>query len=588
MGYTIPGWLDQVLDYIGIHFPNVDEDDYRHMATAMREFADKFEGHGADAHKTVEQILASSKGWAVHSMQTHWNQVKAGHLDKIPELARLFADALDVVADVIFGMKTKAEAELAVMAGSVGLSIGAAFFTGGLSAVLGAAEITAMRQLVKRIIDEAVDQIVNELIAKVSEPVNAKLEAMIEDAVLNLAEDAFSLPPDPTTGGAGGGGAGGGGADGGHGHGHGGMKLASAGGGGGMELASASGGPGGGGDLHIDHEEFESGAGKLSFHGSELHLNSAAPLGRAKGLFGRTRGKDAFTHPFESMIHGALEGCEKALVKVGKHLTEVVPDRARGISRVHKGNDIEIGDRVKRIEAGRHRDGDTPMYLLNADGSVYQLHHNGDKTRVRGDEEGLPDVVGNDGKVWRYRQAVDGGTNPYPVKEPSAGGPKVQSRRLDPDETSDLAYATQLARYAKGDYSNGNYAAAHYVDSNGNKFILVGHSQGVHSERTIGYPVLKFGNKEGIQSLYTEREPCQDASSWCDQWLAQHFDEKLPVTHSHSYDQTRGPDGKRDPNMDAEHKEFIKNLRDWHSRHGLGAGMMTESDGAAMKAARGK
>ncbi|GHE24147.1 hypothetical protein [Streptomyces thermodiastaticus] len=40
MGHTLPGWLDQVLDYIGIHFPNVDEDDYRHMATAMREFAD--------------------------------------------------------------------------------------------------------------------------------------------------------------------------------------------------------------------------------------------------------------------------------------------------------------------------------------------------------------------------------------------------------------------------------------------------------------------------------------------------------------------------------------------------------------------
>ncbi|MGW0210664.1 WXG100-like domain-containing protein, partial [Streptomyces sp. NPDC003233] len=210
MGYTIPGWLDQVLDYIGIHFPNVDEDDYRHMATAMREFADKVEGHGADAHKAVEQILASSKGWAVHSMQTHWNQVKAGHLDKIPELARLFADACDVVADIIFGMKTKAEAELAVMAGSVGLSIGAAFITGGLSAVLGAAEITAMRQLVKRIIDEAADQIVNELLAKVTEPVNAKLEAMVEDAVLNLANDAFSLPPDATGAGKGGSAGGGG------------------------------------------------------------------------------------------------------------------------------------------------------------------------------------------------------------------------------------------------------------------------------------------------------------------------------------------------------------------------------------------
>jgi hypothetical protein len=126
-------------------------------------------------------------------------------------LARLFADACDVVADIIFGMKTKAEAELAVMAVSVGLSIGAACFTGGLSAVLGAAEVTAMRQLVKRIMDEAADQIVNELIAKVTEPVNAKLEAMVEDTVLNLADDAFSLPSYPAGGGAHVGGADGGG-----------------------------------------------------------------------------------------------------------------------------------------------------------------------------------------------------------------------------------------------------------------------------------------------------------------------------------------------------------------------------------------
>ena len=40
----------------------------------------------------------------------------------------------------------RAEVELAVMAGSVGLSIGLAWVTGGLSAVLGAAEIAAMRR----------------------------------------------------------------------------------------------------------------------------------------------------------------------------------------------------------------------------------------------------------------------------------------------------------------------------------------------------------------------------------------------------------------------------------------------------------
>ncbi|MGV9343030.1 WXG100-like domain-containing protein [Streptomyces sp. NPDC003688] len=572
MGYTLPGWLDDVLDFIGINFPNVDEDDYREMADAMRDFADKFEGHGADAHKSVERILASSHGWAVDSMEKHWSQVKAGHLDKIPELARLFADACDIVADIIFGMKTKAEAELVIMAGSLGISAGLAVVTGGLSALIGAAEVTAMRQVIKRLIDEAVDRIVDELIARVTEPVNAKLEAMIEDAVLNMVDDAFSLPPVPNGG------------DGAHGH-HG-MKLASA-GDSGLSLASSGAGSSAA-DLFIDHDEFEHGAGRLSTHGSELRLAGISPLGRARGAFGRTRGRDAFTQPFDAMLHGALTGCEKAMVKVGKHLRDTIPERVKATSRLHKGTDLDVEDRVKRIKTEHGGDGKTPMYLLNADGSVYRLHHDGSKVRVKGDETGLPDVVREDGKVWRYRQSVDGGKNPYPVEEPASGGPKVRSRRLAPDEANDLAHATQLARYAKADYSNGNYAASHYLDSNGNRFILVGHSQGVHSERTIGYPVLKHGNKKGIGPLYTEREPCQDASSWCDQWLAQHFDEKMDVTHSHSYDQTKDANGKRDSQMDREHKEFVRNLRDWHGRHGLDAGMMTESDGAAMKAARGK
>ncbi|MFE4252106.1 hypothetical protein ACFRU3_21885 [Streptomyces sp. NPDC056910] len=50
MGYVLPGWLDEVLDFIGIKWPNVDEDDCREMATAVREFAEQFEGHGASAH----------------------------------------------------------------------------------------------------------------------------------------------------------------------------------------------------------------------------------------------------------------------------------------------------------------------------------------------------------------------------------------------------------------------------------------------------------------------------------------------------------------------------------------------------------
>jgi RHS repeat-associated protein len=334
MGYTLPGWLDEILDFIGINFPNVDEDDYREMATAMRDFADTFEGHGAGAHKAVAAMLASSEGWAAEAIEKHWDKVKTGHLDKVPELARLFADACDVVADIIFGMKTKAEAELAVMAGSVGLSLGLAAFTGGLSALLGAAEITAMRQLVKRIVDEAADRIVEELVARVTEPVNAKLEAMIEDAVLDLAEGAFSMPAD--------------GGGGGHGPGHGGMQLASAGGG-------VGGGERGGPhkETRVDHFGLEDGSRKVSLHGGDLKLNASDPLGRAKTAFGRTKGKDPFTEVFESVLHGALDGSEKALGKITKHVTETLPDRVRAGSKLQNHTDLGIGDKVRAINTGK-------------------------------------------------------------------------------------------------------------------------------------------------------------------------------------------------------------------------------------------
>jgi hypothetical protein len=75
------------------------------------------------------------------------------------------------------------------------------------------------------------------------------------------------------------------------------------------------------------------------------------------------------------------------------------------------------------------------------------------------------------------------------------------------------------------------------------------------------------------------------APSWCDQWLATHFKQDLEVTHSHSYDQTKGPFGKRVPGMDREHRDYVRYLKKWHAQHGLSAGMMTEADGAAMRAA---
>jgi hypothetical protein len=62
----------------------------------------------------------------------------------------------------------------------------------------------------------------------------------------------------------------------------------------------------GAGRVFIEHEEYENGAGKLSRHGEAMSTDSLGSLGRAKGAFGRTRGRDPFTQAFDSVLHGAL------------------------------------------------------------------------------------------------------------------------------------------------------------------------------------------------------------------------------------------------------------------------------------------
>ncbi|WP_327350744.1 DUF6531 domain-containing protein [Streptomyces sp. NBC_01304] len=330
MGYVLPGWLDEILDFIGINFPNVDEDDYREMADAMRELADAFDGHSAEAQAAVSRLLSSSEGWAVDALQDHWGKVKASHLDQLPDVARQFANAMDVVADIIYGMKIKAEVELGVLAASVGVSMGLAFVTGGLSALIGAAEIAAMREVVRRLVKEAAEQIVDQVISMVTEPVAAKLEEMVSDAVLDLANDAIQ----PATGGAAA------------------MQLNSASG-------SSGGGPGGGtGTMRIDHAEYEKGAGDMGRLSERSLKNLTGPLDRAHNAHGRARGKDALTAPIDGIVDGAAKAFKKTVTAVIKHNGETVPKNMRDTSENHKRNERGVADDLDKIMKGR--DGTAP------------------------------------------------------------------------------------------------------------------------------------------------------------------------------------------------------------------------------------
>lgn len=66
-----------------------------------------------------------------------------------------------------------------------------------------------------------------------------------------------------------------------------------------------------------------------------------------------------------------------------------------------------------------------------------------------------------------------------------------------------------------------NFAVGRYIaPETGKEMILVGDSEGPHSERTLGYPLLKHGKEANLAAVYTEREPCQDPPSAINSWTS--------------------------------------------------------------------
>ncbi|MFI7387363.1 nucleic acid/nucleotide deaminase domain-containing protein [Streptomyces sp. NPDC049813] len=547
MGLVLPSIIDEALDLIGVSWPNVDEDDYFEMATSMRDFAEEFEGRGGDADKAVTRILGSSEGWAVEAMQKHWSYVRSHHLEKIPEVARLFADACDGVGQIIRGLKVKAGVELGILAGTIVAELAAAPFTLGLSAAAAAGEIALMRTIVKRLIDEAVEQIVDALISKVTEPVTGKLQELVADMTLDLAEGAFNPGDKP-----------------------GGLHLASA----GDSDGEGSGSGGAGKRTAIDHVEFEDGAGKVSRHGSDMGSQSGIHLGKSKSSFGRTKGKDALTATFDGILEGAFDVMEKASKKAADHVTHTLPERVKAASRHQKRKDHDVRDEVDRVDVKKaKRDDSTPMYLLSDDGTIRHLHPNGTTTPVaHNDSSGVTDVLGD--KAWYPWNNTE-----KQRKNKRGKSGTVSSTKVAPGST-ELARATQLGRHAnrserRDSYvPGGNYASALHDDGKGNRFILVGASGEAHSERSIGHPLIKKGHEGNVGELYTEREPCQKNPK-CDKYLAREFRDDLEVTHSQKYDQHEKDANGEDLSKykkDREHRAYVKWLHDEWDRKGHSGG----------------
>ncbi|MFG2895300.1 hypothetical protein [Streptomyces sp. NPDC048248] len=100
--------------------PNVDEDDYREMANAMREFAGDIDEGANETHTAIQSLVGSAGGsLAIEAMNAHWSKINGTHLKGLADCGRMAATAMDGVAILIEGTKIGALVQLGILAAEV-------------------------------------------------------------------------------------------------------------------------------------------------------------------------------------------------------------------------------------------------------------------------------------------------------------------------------------------------------------------------------------------------------------------------------------------------------------------------------------
>ncbi|CAH9416043.1 Rhs-family protein [Streptomyces globisporus] len=351
MAVTVPDWADTMLDLIGINWPNVDEDAYRDMADALREFADDVEDDGHLANQHVQRLLSSGSGEALDALKGHWGKVKNKHVKDLASGARTIAGALDNAATAIEAMKYAAIVHLGVLAGKAGISMALIPVTGGLSMLIGGAAIAVAQQAIRRIIKECMEEVVGYIVSALTEPAVAALENMAADLAVQVGANALGLQDGVDMNQVGRSGKEG-------------FNEGVAGAKDSLQLASADGpGPAPGKGVHIEHAEHTRAGTKLNLVSVDVHGKTAGKLSKARTHHGRSRGKDDIAGALDPVIDKAMKALGKANKAMGDHFGKTLPKAVKEISENQKKIELDIKEMMSKgvkVRKGDKEDGPRP------------------------------------------------------------------------------------------------------------------------------------------------------------------------------------------------------------------------------------
>ncbi|MFD4405539.1 hypothetical protein ACFWPH_22555 [Nocardia sp. NPDC058499] len=195
MAIELPHEVVVFLNFIGVPYPDIDEDQVRELAGHVRTFADEVSETHESATGTISEMGGVYQGQSYRALVASWAQLSSTHMERLDELCRIVATALEIAADVITAVKVAVLAELALLASAYTAAMAATVVTSGTSAALGQSLALAARRLVGAMEEVLVGYIVAEVLGKAIEPLEAAVSDMIQGAVYGASADMLGVDP---------------------------------------------------------------------------------------------------------------------------------------------------------------------------------------------------------------------------------------------------------------------------------------------------------------------------------------------------------------------------------------------------------
>ncbi|GIE85241.1 WXG100-like domain-containing protein [Actinoplanes regularis] len=186
MTITLPPELTEPLSWIGLEWPEADEDQLQADGRAWIDHGTRMRAHAEQATATARQVWLDNEGAGVEAFEAWWNgeDGPGRHLRDSAVAAEIIGGALIAMAGVTIGLKAAFIAQLTALAIEIGQAVATATVTAGATLAEIPVWIALTRVAVRKLIHEAMALIEREIAVLLR-----KAAAMLEKAgAKNLAE----------------------------------------------------------------------------------------------------------------------------------------------------------------------------------------------------------------------------------------------------------------------------------------------------------------------------------------------------------------------------------------------------------------